>query len=591
MTDLTVVIATRNRRESLRRTIESLRSQTADPETFDVVVVADGCTDGTHSMVDELARTSWQGRGLGVVDQPWHGAAVARNTGLGLAGGRVVLFLDDDVIADRDLIRQHLRHHVAEANPAGGARRGVVVIGKIEPVHRAEVIHRQLRGWWQEHYRRLSERPPTFADVYTGNVSVPGEVARDVGGFDVELDYAEDVEFGFRLAKAGSRITYAPHAVVRTTNLKPAAGLLTDLRRSGRGSVRVHRKHPDVLPLLPIGGYGETNLRLRVTRGSLLWASRLPLVSSAIRKTFDRWAARRATSPLDRRIFEVVRAYEFWSGVRSESTKDEWSRYSSAGVPILMYHSVRRRRPSDAGPYVVGDRSFARQMSLLRLMGYAVRPLDEIVDDWARGKLPPPQTVAITFDDGYRDNLVDAWPILRRHRYPATLFAVSGLLGATSVWDEGVGKGPSALLTAAELVDLDRHGFRVQSHSVTHADLPAVDRGLAATEIVESRRQLEELVGRPVDLFAYPYGRDDQETQTLAATAGYRAAFATGWGLNTAATPRYSLRRIMIAGGDNLLVFGLKVWVGENPLRHLTRFGRRRRPRSTRGSERSHVDD
>jgi peptidoglycan/xylan/chitin deacetylase (PgdA/CDA1 family) len=229
-------------------------------------------------------------------------------------------------------------------------------------------------------------------------------------------------------------------------------------------------------------------------------------------------------------------------------------------------------------------------MSLLRLMGYTVRPLDEVVDDWARGTMPPPQTAAITFDDGYRDNLQDAWPILRGHRYPATLFAVSGLLGATSVWDEGVGRGPSELLTAAELVDLDREGFRVQSHSVTHPDLPAVEPALAASEIVESRRQLEALLGRSVDLFAYPYGRDDRETRALAATAGYRAAFATRWGLNTAATPRYSLRRIMVAGGDNLLVFGLKVLVGGDPFRHVHGFRRRRRRGSTAPSPRSGLD-
>jgi peptidoglycan/xylan/chitin deacetylase (PgdA/CDA1 family)/glycosyltransferase involved in cell wall biosynthesis len=583
MTALSVVIPTRNRKASLRRTIESLRTQHADPTTFEVIVVCDGCTDGTQLMVDELAETTWQDRSLTHVDQSWRGAAVARNTGLAAARRHVVLFLDDDVTANPDLITEHLRHHDGDASRPHGTKIGEVVIGRIDPDHRPEVIHRQLRRWWHEHHRRLLERPATFADVYTGNMSVPREAALAIGGFDEQLDYGEDVEFGFRLAQAGLRIVYAPSAGVRTTNSKSAAGMLADLRYSGRGSVRIHHKHRTALPLLPLGGYGETNLRLRIARGSLLSASRLPIVSFAIRKSVDRWAGRRATSPLDRRIFELVRAFEFWSGVRSESTKEDWSRYTDAGVPILMYHRIQPRRSSNAGPYVVGSRSFARQMALIRLLGYTVRPIDEVLDDWAKGEMPPRRTLVVTFDDGYRDNLIHAWPILRRHRYPATLFAVSGLLGATSVWDEGTGNGPAPLLSETELIGLDREGFRVQSHSVTHPDLRTVDTALADHEMVESRRQLETLVGRPVDLFAYPYGHDDEGIRALAAAAGYRAAFASRWGLNTAATPRLSLRRIMVAGSDNLFSFGLKVWIGENPLRYLSGLNRRHATRTEAG--------
>jgi len=583
MSELTVVIPTRNRRESLLRAIESLSLQTADGGTFDVLVVADGCTDGTSFVVEQRARTAaWADRGLVCVEQAWQGAAAARNTGLRLARGRVVLFLDDDVAAEPDLIASHLRHHEPDSSAERAGQRGAVVVGRIEPIPRPEVVHRQIRRWWGDHYRRLATRAPVFADVFTGNVSVPRAAALAVGGFDETLDYVEDVEFGFRLASAGLRIVYEAQAKVRTTNAKSGAALLTDLRRSGRGSVRVHRKHPEVLAELPLGGYGETNLRLRLAQGSLLWASRLPPIESAIRTIFEAWATRTRPSPLDRRIFDVVRAYEFWSGVRSEAQSDEWSRYSSAGVPVLVYHSVQPRPAADAGPYVVASSAFARQLSVIRLLGYTVRPLEEVVDAWTRGIPPPPRTLAITFDDGYRDNLVHVWPVLRRHSYAATLFVVPGLLGGSSIWDEGVGPGPRPLMTAAELVDLDRQGFRVQSHGVTHADLREVSATVAADEIVDSRRQLEKVLSRRVDLFAYPYGHDNATTRRLAAAAGYRAAFATRWGLNTAATPRFGLRRITVAGTDHLLVFAIKVWVGDNPFRHVSDFFRRLYLRTTR---------
>ena len=566
--DLTVVIPTRDRLRSLLRTLESLRAQAADA-TFDILVIDDGGTDGIADAVAALAdAVGWSDHDLTCIRQPWQGAAAARNAGLRNAQGRVVLFLDDDVEARPHLIASHLRQHAH--GPAA------VVIGRIEPAHRPEVMHRHIRAWWTRHYERLSGREPRYTDIYTGNVSVPREAAIAVGGFDESLAYAEDVEFGYRLAEAGLRIEYDASATVTTLNAKSAAGLLVDLHRSGQGSVRVHRKHPQSLAALALGGYGETNLRLRVVRGALLWGSRFPPVRSAIGRSMDMWASRTRSSPLDGRIFELVRAYTFWSGVRAEATDDEWGRYSSAGVPVLCYHSVEPRPPTVAGRYVVASAALRRQLWVIRLLGFTVRPLEEIVDSWDRGIPPPPRSLAITFDDGYRDNLVHAWPVLRRRRYAATLFAVSGHVGDRSVWDQGVGMGPRRLMTAAELVKLDRGGFRVESHGVSHADLRTVSATVAVEELSASRRGLEAVLGRPVDLFAYPYGHDDPTTRQLAAEAGYRAAFATRWGLNTPATPRFGLRRIQVMGTDSLLVFAIKVWVGDNPFRHITtRFTRR----------------
>jgi len=570
MIDLTVVIPTRNRRESLLRTIDSLRMQNTDHDTFEVLAIADGSTDGSRAAVERLASSgAWADRALGCVDQPWQGAAAARNAGLRLARGRVILFLDDDVVAGPDLIADHLRHHDPSVGSTTSDQAGAVVIGRIEPVHRPEVIHRLIRRWWQRHFRLLEQRPPRFMDVFTGNVSVPAEAARAVGGFDESLDREEDVEFGFRLAKAGLRIIYEPQATVTTTNTKAAAGLVQDLRQSGRASVRVHRKHPGALAALPLGGYGETKIRVRLVRGAMLWLSRLPPFRAAVYHVIDYWAARTRPSALDPRIFDLVRAYAFWSGVRSEASQLEWSRYSSAGVPVLCYHSVEARRAATSGPYVVGRGAFRRQMSVIRLMGFTVRPLEEIVVAWNEGRPPAPRTLAITFDDGYRDNLLHAWPVLQRHGYPATLFAVSDLIGGHSVWDAGVGRGPRPLLTATELRDLDRSGFRVQSHGATHVDLRGISARSAADEMERSRDDLEQVLGRPVDLFAYPYGHDDATTQQLAAATGYRAAFATRWGLTTSATPRFGMRRIIVTGTDNLLIFALKVWVGDIPFRHV----------------------
>jgi peptidoglycan/xylan/chitin deacetylase (PgdA/CDA1 family)/glycosyltransferase involved in cell wall biosynthesis len=562
--ELTIVIPTRNRRARLMRTIDTLAAQSADAGLFDVLVVADGCTDDTLAAVEAAARSeAWPGDRLRGIGQAWQGAAAARNAGLRLATGRVVLFLDDDVTADPELVTSHLRHHVPDAAPDS------VVVGRIEPEPRPEVAHRQIRRWWLEHDRRLAGRAPTFADVYTGNVSVPRVTALAVGGFDGSLDYAEDVEFGFRLAAAGAKIEYDAQARVRTTNGKSAAALLDDFRRSGRGSVRIHRRHPEALAALPLGGYGETTLRLRLARTALLRAGRVAPVRMAIRAACDAWASRTRAAPLDRSIFELVRAYGYWSGVREEATPAEWSGYASPGIPVLVYHHVQPTPAPDAGPYVVSSSAFERQLSLLGWLGYRVRPLDTVVDATVDGVLPPPRTAAITFDDGYRDSAFHAWAALRRRDLPATQFIVSDRIGGDSAWDDGVGRGPSPLLAAEEVADLDRQGFRVESHSATHADLRAVDAVVARAEAVESRRELEGLLGRPVTLFAYPYGHDSPEAAEQVAAAGYRAAFNTRLGLNTPATPRYGLRRIVVLATDDLLTFAIKVVLGDDPRRYV----------------------
>jgi peptidoglycan/xylan/chitin deacetylase (PgdA/CDA1 family) len=121
---------------------------------------------------------------------------------------------------------------------------------------------------------------------------------------------------------------------------------------------------------------------------------------------------------------------------------------------------------------------------------------------------------------------------------------------------------------------LDGQGFRVESHGVTHADLREVPAEQARQELAESRRHLEAHLGRPAELFAYPYGHYNAEAMQEVERAGYRAAFSVDPGLNTMRTERFAMRRVVISGDDSLVMFALKVWLGYDPLRYLPVFGR-----------------
>lgn len=198
-----VVIATCNRRERLGQVLWALAEQSVVRGTFDVVVVDDGSADGTTDWV----RSQTLPFGLCLVAQANRGPSAARNAGIGAAQGPVVIFLDDDLVPDRDLVREHLRSH--------GAERDVAVIGPAQSLatYRQPWIVWQ-QGTYERAYRRMTsgDLQPTFRQFWSGNCSVAREHLVKAGGFDESLRYGEDVELGYRLMTRGVRFRFNPAA-------------------------------------------------------------------------------------------------------------------------------------------------------------------------------------------------------------------------------------------------------------------------------------------------------------------------------------------------------------------------------------------
>jgi GT2 family glycosyltransferase len=199
-----IVTPTHQRRSSLARVLDALATQSCGPKSFSVVVVCDGCTDGTAAMV----RSRSYPFDLELIEQsPSQGAAAARNRALSIVRAPVVIFLDDDVIPSTGLIEAHTAHHEQQSD--------VVVIGPlIAPAGRqqpwirweAETLNRQYRsmqaGAWN----------PTPRQFYTGNASVRTQQVIDVGGFDPSLERGEDVDLAFKLQRHGLRFLFEPKA-------------------------------------------------------------------------------------------------------------------------------------------------------------------------------------------------------------------------------------------------------------------------------------------------------------------------------------------------------------------------------------------
>jgi len=227
-------------------------------------------------------------------------------------------------------------------------------------------------------------------------------------------------------------------------------------------------------------------------------------------------------------------------------------------IPILMYHQIDVPPPSGTPlrGLVVSPGAFARQMLLLRLLGYrglSMRDLEPYLKGEKQGRV-----VGITFDDGYQNNLHHALPVLRKHGFTATCYAVSGKIGGTNSWDQGL-VAEKPLMTEADWRAWLAGGMDIGSHTRTHADLNQASADQAREEIAGSKRELENALGCEVRHFCYPYGRFGAEHSRMAREAGYITATTTRRGRTHAGDDPMTLRRVLVAQATHLLHFALKI--------------------------------
>jgi glycosyltransferase involved in cell wall biosynthesis len=290
MPDISVVIPTYNRLETLDRVIPTLLAQDLPSERYELLVCDSNSTDGTAAY---MARVCADHPNVRHLPGSYGGRAAARNAGIRDARGAIVLFNDSDILASPDLLSRHLARHVEPA---------VAVVG-------LEVQVKDL-----DDYARKRDRPDARGFLHppsrtklswlyflTGNASVERRDLLRVGSFDESFTgYGhEDLELGYRLERAGVRIVYEPLAVNYHCQDVPHDDQKEKMKLAGRSTVRFYRKHPDFAVQLNLG-------MTPVSLGLHAMLTRVPHVLGY----FD---ARAADSKFAR---DLVQQYYYVSGIK-----------------------------------------------------------------------------------------------------------------------------------------------------------------------------------------------------------------------------------------------------------------------------------
>lgn len=224
-------------------------------------------------------------------------------------------------------------------------------------------------------------------------------------------------------------------------------------------------------------------------------------------------------------------------------------------IPILMYHQVGEPAPKGT-PYrglTVHPNDFTRQMAWMSRLGYrglSMRDLMPYLNGNARGKV-----FGITFDDGYRNVLQNALPVLNHYGFTSTNYFVVNQLDGGNVWDYENGVPHSPLMSLEEMKKWVAAGQEAGSHTLDHVHLAQVSPEIASHQIIQSKAELERLLGIEVSSFCYPYGDETPETRAMAQKAGYTNATTTVRGLARPDDSLFGLPRVTVARSTNIVRF------------------------------------
>jgi peptidoglycan/xylan/chitin deacetylase (PgdA/CDA1 family) len=260
-----------------------------------------------------------------------------------------------------------------------------------------------------------------------------------------------------------------------------------------------------------------------------------------LRRRLPHWKRSGAVSRIARDLYLLL---AYYSGLYSLVRQYHRLQRRSRGA-ICLYHRVN---DYSLDVLTVDTSTFAAQLLAISKR-YPVSSTAGIVDCIRNGKPLPPTSVAIHFDDCYRDILTNGAPILKTLGVPACAFITSGFVDTARSFPHDVAKSPFTfeMLRRSDVQAWSGLGLEVGAHTVNHVDLGKCAVEAATFEAVESGRALRNITGKPVDLFSFPFGRVDNisaPTRLAISEAGYVALFSAHGGFIGPGTDPFDIPRM-----------------------------------------------
>lgn len=213
----------------------------------------------------------------------------------------------------------------------------------------------------------------------------------------------------------------------------------------------------------------------------------------------------------------------------------------SKKIPVLMYHSIDFEK---GNPLRIPKDKFRLQMKYLKDSGFTPLTLNELYSYLVFGSQLPAKPIVLTLDDGYVDNYTNAFPVLKEFNFKATVFMITSLIDTNPKY-----------LTSSELVEMDKAGVDIESHSVTHPELNTLSYDNQLQELKTSKAALEKILGREVPYLAYPFGKFNNDTLKITQDLGYKMAFSTIIGVAGKSDGIYKLHRFYVSNDYSMDYF------------------------------------
>ena len=205
-------------------------------------------------------------------------------------------------------------------------------------------------------------------------------------------------------------------------------------------------------------------------------------------------------------------------------------------VMVLNYHKVVDEHMSLSVPLA----DFEQHMKWLKEYGYTSITPEELYEFIVNGSELPEKPVLITFDDGYKDNYTNAYPIMKKYGFTGTIFVVTGFLG---VYDN--------YMTWEQAKELSDNGFSIESHTYSHKSMTETSDEEISKELTKSRDIIKNKLGIDADFMAYPTGTYNLHIAELVQKAGYKGAFTIKYDNVSRESNVYALERVPIFHTEN----------------------------------------